>query len=32
VGTGAGGWMGAWQCGVSCMTMSPCRAAPGMLS
>src|SRR3954463_696625 len=30
VGTGAGGWMGAWQCGPSWMSMSPWRAAPGM--
>src|SRR5919204_5108561 len=27
VGTGAGGWIGAWQCGVAWMTLSPCRAA-----
>jgi hypothetical protein len=27
VGTGAGGWMGAWQWGASCSTMSPRRAA-----
>lgn len=27
VGTGAGGWIGAWQCGESCSTMSVIRAA-----
>ncbi len=27
VGTGAGGWIGAWQCGASWRTMSPRRAA-----
>ena len=27
VGTGAGGWIGAWQCGASFRTMSPIRAA-----
>lgn len=27
VGTGAAGWMGAWQWGASCSTMSPRRAA-----
>ena len=27
VGTGAGGWIGAWQWGESCRTMSPRRAA-----
>ncbi|GGC29124.1 hypothetical protein GCM10011504_04140 [Siccirubricoccus deserti] len=31
VGTGAGGWIGAWQCGASCRTMSPNRAAGGIL-
>ena len=31
VGTGAGGWMGAWQWGESCLTMSPTRAAAGIL-
>jgi hypothetical protein len=30
VGTGAAGWIGAWQCGASCFTMSPMRAAEGM--
>src|SRR4051812_39486372 len=27
VGTGAAGWIGAWQCGASFRTMSPRRAA-----
>lgn len=27
VGTGAAGWIGAWQCGASFKTMSPMRAA-----
>jgi len=27
VGVGAGGWIGAWQCGESCFTLSPIRAA-----
>ncbi len=27
VGVGAGGWIGAWQCGASWRTMSPMRAA-----
>lgn len=27
VGTGAGGWIGAWQWGAACKTMSPSRAA-----
>lgn len=31
VGTGAGGWMGAWQWGESCLTMSPTRAAAGII-
>ena len=31
VGTGAGGWIGAWQCGVSCLIMSPIRMAGGMV-
>jgi hypothetical protein len=31
VGTGAGGWIGAWQWGVSCLTMSPTRAADGIV-
>lgn len=30
VGVGAGGWMGAWQCGASCLILSPTRAAAGM--
>jgi len=29
-GTGAGGCMGAWQWGESCLTKSPTRAAAGM--
>ena len=29
VGTGAGGWIGAWQCGASCSVWSPMRAAGG---
>ena len=29
VGTGPGGWMGAWQCGLSCITLSVIRAAGG---
>src|ERR1043165_3408501 len=32
LGTGAGGWMGAWQCGASCRTMSPRRAAGPLMS
>lgn len=27
VGTGAGGWIGAWQCGPSWIALSPTRAA-----
>src|SRR5689334_5994851 len=27
VGTGAAGWIGAWQCGPACITLSPLRAA-----
>src|SRR4051794_24372165 len=30
VGTGAAGCMGAWQCGPSCNTWSPIRAAGGI--
>src|SRR5947207_7388259 len=30
VGTGAGGWIGAWQCGESCLHLSDMRAAAGM--
>jgi len=30
VGTGAGGWIGAWQWGESCLTKSPIRAAAGI--
>src|SRR5262245_25159592 len=30
VGTGAAGWIGEWQCGASCLTRSPIRAAAGM--
>lgn len=30
VGTGAAGWIGAWQCGASCFTKSPIRAAAGI--
>jgi hypothetical protein len=29
-GPGAGGWMGAWQCGASWRTISPILAAGGM--
>ena len=27
VGTSAAGWIGAWQCGAFCRTLSPMRAA-----
>src|ERR1700680_5053531 len=27
VGTRAAGWIGAWQCGADCKTLSPTRAA-----
>jgi hypothetical protein len=30
VGTGAGGWIGAWQCGPAWMTLSVWRAAGGI--
>src|SRR5271165_6673990 len=30
VGVGAGGWIGAWQCGIVCSTMSLTRAAGGL--
>jgi hypothetical protein len=30
VGTGAAGWIGAWQCGASCNVKSDMRAAGGM--
>ena len=30
VGTGAAGWIGAWQCGASCFTRSLIRAAKGI--
>jgi hypothetical protein len=30
VGVGAGGWIGAWQCGASCLMLSPTTAALGM--
>lgn len=31
VGTGAAGWIGAWQCGAVCLTKSPILAAGGIL-
>src|SRR2546421_11766097 len=30
VGVGAGGWIGAWQCGLVCLHLSVWRAAAGM--